>query len=125
LAVDERLVVGRQFIHSPTVVDVTVAKGMLAHLANGSRDGWQDRMLAANAFEYPTYGAWVLGKAAEQVEAAPPIATANFYEFEHMWDFRERAQQIIAEGTAKVIGVQSRLHIPPSSYESIIEAAWR
>jgi hypothetical protein len=124
LDIDEGRVGELQFIHSPTVFDVRVAQAMLDELSHKSRGGWQATMLAANAFEYPTYGAWVMGKALDQVVAGDPLPTANFYEFEHMWDFRDRATQVIAEGNAKVLGVQSRLHIPPSAYESILAQAW-
>jgi hypothetical protein len=126
LGVDESLVETRQFIHTPTVFDVRVATAMLQALSgDGSSDAWQVRMQAANLFEYPTYGAWVFGTSADQVEASPPLPTANFAIYEDMWDFRERATRVIAEGHAKILGVQSRLHIPPSSYESVVAQAWK
>jgi hypothetical protein len=119
LGVDPALVAGRQFIQWPAVLDVTTARAMLAALGD-----WQAQMLAANAFEYPTYGAWVVGHAADAVVPAPPLPVVNFVEYADLWDFRERAARAIAEGSAKFLGVQSRLHIPPSAYESIVAQAW-
>jgi hypothetical protein len=92
---------------------------------HGDPYAWQARMQAANLFEYPTYGAWVMGTSLDQVEAGEPIPTANFAVYEDMWDFRERAARVIADGRTKMLGVQSRLHIPPSSYESIVAQAWK
>ena len=126
LGVDEQVVAAHQFIHTPTVFDVGIAAAMLRTLsADGPADGWQARMQAANAFEYPTYGAWVMGTSLDQVEVSDPLPTANFVNYEDMWDFRERASRVIAEGQAKILGVQSRLHIPPASYESIVAQAWK
>jgi hypothetical protein len=119
LGVDPALVDGRQFIQWPAVLDVATARAMLVALGE-----WQSRMLAANAFEYPTYGAWVVGRAPAAVVAAPPLPVANFVEYADLWDFRERAAAAIAGGTAKFLSVQSRLHIPPSAYESIVARAW-
>jgi hypothetical protein len=126
LEVDEELVATRQFIHTPTVFDVRIAAAMLNALSRADGpNAWQARMQAANVFEYPTYGAWVMGTSLDQVEVSTPMPTANFVDYEDMWDFRERATRTIEEGHAKILGVQSRLHIPPSSYESIVAAAWK
>jgi hypothetical protein len=125
LGVDEVLVGSHQFIHTPTVFDVRVAQQMLEHLDGDSgQPGWPTRMLASNAFEYPTYGAWVMGTSRDMVQQCAPLPTANFVDYEDMWDFKERAARVIEEGSAKVIGVQSRLHIPPASYEAIVAQAW-
>jgi hypothetical protein len=73
LGVDEALVTDRQFIHTPTVFDVTVASAMLRALG----PNWAARLQAANAFEYPTYGAWVMGRAPDSVETSAPLPTAQ------------------------------------------------
>jgi hypothetical protein len=126
LNVSQDLVDRRQFIHAPAVVDVAVARSMLGALETGAAPNrWQSTMLAANAFEYPTYGAWVMGGCLDQVEMSEPMPTVNFNEYEQMWDFKQRATRIIAEGEAKFLSVQSRLHIPPASYEPIVSTAWR
>ncbi len=125
LGVDEELVQHRQFIQLPTVFDVRVATALVHAL--GSEDhpsSWQARMLAANAFEYPTYGAWITRAQPTTVETCPPMNTLNFSEYSHMWDFKDRAVHEIHEGTAKFLSVQSRLHIPPESYEPIVAEAW-
>lgn len=126
LGVDEQVAASHQFIHTPTVFDVGVATAMLRAISAGrSADAWQARMQAANVFEYPTYGAWVMGTSLDEVEVSDPLPTANFVNYEDMWDFRERASRVIGDGQVKIIGVQSRLHIPPSSYESIVAQAWK
>jgi hypothetical protein len=126
LGIAESLVGAHQFIHTPTVFDVRVATEMLQALStNGQPQSWQARMQTANVYEYPTYGAWTMGRSLDDVEPGPPIPTANFVDYEDMWDFRERATRIIAAGQAKILGVQSRLHIPPSSYEAIVAQAWK
>lgn len=125
LNIDEKLVASRQFIHTPTVFDVRIATAMLKTLSRGADPhAWQARMEAANAFEYPTYGAWVIGTSLAEVEVSAPMPTANFVQYEDMWDFRERASRAIADGQVKILGVQSRLHIPPASYESVVAQAW-
>jgi hypothetical protein len=127
LRIDESLVATRQFIHTPTVVDVRIGTALLRALSSdrGAADAWQERMAAANVFESPASGAWVMGTSLAEVEVSEPLPTANFVQYEDMWDFRERAARVIAEGRVKILGVQSRLHIPPSSYESIVAAAWK
>lgn len=125
LNVPPELVAGRQFIHAPAVVDVHVVREMLQALRGGSSaDSWQSVMLAANAFEYPTYGAWAVAHQPAQLHASNPLKTVHFTLYEDMWDFASRASSIIGEGLTAFVSVQSRLHIPPETYEHIVAQAW-
>lgn len=116
----------RQFIHQPAVLDADVAAGLLRHLSGeGDPLAWQAAMLAVNAFEFSTYGAWVARTRPSSLVEAPPMPALMFRLYEDLWDLRARMNDEIDHGTAAFVSVQSRLHIPPSAYEPVVARAWR